>query len=380
MGQSAAAAVGIMREDMSDRLPLHEVHERLGARFAEDDGLLVPGSYGDPAAEHEAVRERAGLIDRSERGKIEVTGKDRATFIHGLVSNEVKGLAPGQGNESALLDVHGKITALLSVHCLADRLLLETDRQLREPLLAGIDRYLFSERAELEDVTAASGILTVAGAAARKIVEQATGAPVPDLARRQHVLVPGATAGTGADLRVVRTDETGEEGYDLWAAPEDLGRLWERLREAGGRPVGREAWNVLRVEAGVVRYGVDVDASTLLLEAPLADAFSLNKGCYLGQEVIARITYRGHVNRKITGLRFADRRVPTAGAPIHVEGKEVGRITSAVLSPALGVALALGFLRREHQAPGTRVEVSAGGELLAAEVNALPFYSRTPAA
>src|SRR5215470_1273678 len=146
---------------MSERLALHEVHERLGARFTDEDGLLVPRDYGDPAAEHEAVRERVGLIDRSERGKIEVTGKDRATFIHGLVSNDVKGLAPGQGNESALLDVHGKVTALLVVHCLADCLVLETDRPLTEALLSTIDRYLFSERAELEAVTAASGILTV---------------------------------------------------------------------------------------------------------------------------------------------------------------------------------------------------------------------------
>ena len=94
---------------MSERLPLHATHEQTGATFAEVEGWLVPARYGDPAAEHEAVRERAGLIDRSERGKIEVTGKDRATFLHGLVSNDVKGLTPGQGNESALLDVHGKV-------------------------------------------------------------------------------------------------------------------------------------------------------------------------------------------------------------------------------------------------------------------------------
>src|SRR5262249_29493794 len=329
-----------------------------------------------PATEHEAVRERAGLIDRSERGKIEVTGKDRATFLHGLVSSDVKGLAPGQGNESALLDVHGKLTALLVVHCLADRLVLEPDRQLTETLATTIDRYLFSERAELEDVSAASGILTVAGPAARKAVEQALGGAVPDLTRWQHVLVRGPGPGSP----VVKAEERGEEGYDLWVAVDDLARLWERLRDAGARTVGREAVDVLRVEAGVVRDGVDVDASTILLEAPLPDTYSLSKGCYLGQEGIARITYRGHMNRKITGFRFGDRRVPPMGAPVGVGGKEVGRITSAVLSPTLGVALALGFLRREHQEPGTRVEVVGGGEPLSAEVVALPFYSRTPAA
>ena len=199
---------------------------------------------------------------------------------------------------------------------------------------------------------------------------------MPDLSRWHHIVVPWE----GVEIRAVRTEETGEEGYDLWTRAEGLGRLWERLREAGARPIGREAWDVLRVEAGIVRYGGDVDASTLLLEAPLPESYSLNKGCYLGQEVIARITYRGHVNRQIVGFRFTDARVPPAGAPVLVEGKEVGRITSAVLSPGLGVALALGFLRREHQEAGTRVEVRGGNEPLAAEVAVLPFYRRTTAA
>jgi len=225
-------------------------------------------------------------------------------------------------------------------------------------------------------VTPAWGILTVAGPAARKTVEQAVGAAVPDLSRWQHVVM----SWEGMEIRVVRTDETGEEGYDLWASTDGLDRLWERLGESGARPVGRAAWEVLRVEAGVVRYGVDVDATTILLEAPVPESYSLSKGCYLGQEVIARITYRGHVNRKIVGFRFAGPRVPPAGAPVLVEGKEVGRITSAVLSPAVGIALALGFLRREHHEPGTRVEVQDGGESLSAEVATLPFYRRTPSA
>jgi folate-binding protein YgfZ len=364
------------RPTMSQRLPLHAVHEQLGATFTEVDGGLVPAHYGDRAAEHEAVRERVGLIDRSERGKIEVTGKDRASFLHGLVSTDVKGLAPGQGNESALLDVHGKITALLFVHCLADRLVLETEGGLAGPLLAGIDRYLFSERAELEDVTGGWGLLTVAGPNARKTVEQALGVSIPDLSPRHHVLVPWE----GMALRIVRADDTGEEGYDIWMDAAGIDRLWERLREAGGEPVGRDAWDVLTLEAGRVRYGADVDGSTLLLETPLDHAYSLNKGCYLGQEVVARITYRGHVNRKIVGFRFADARVPVPGAKVVVAGREVGWITRAAVSPALGVALGLGFLRREHCEPGTRVDVRAGDETLPAEVAALPFYRRDPAA
>lgn len=360
---------------MHETLPLHERHAAAGARFGEADGWLVPLRYGEPAAEHEAVRERVGIVDRSERGKVEATGRDRAGFLHGLLSNDIKGLTPGRGCETALLDVHGKVTALLLVHCLADRFVLEMERRLLGPVLATVDRYLFSEHVEFEDVSAAWGLLTVAGPWARKTLEEALGQAVPDLGRREHV----ALTWQGHTLRVSRGEESGEEELDLWVPAEAAGAAWDRLRETGARPVGREAWDVLRVEAGVVRHGIDVDAGMLLLEAPLPDAYSLTKGCYLGQEVVARVTYRGHVNRKVVGLRFDDERIPPAGAPVVAGDREVGRVTSAVVSPALRRGLALAYLRREHADPGTRVEVRAPEGPLPAEVAALPFYRRGPA-
>ena len=356
---------------MAIPLPLHATHERLGARFGEADGCLVPLRYGDPATEHAAVRERVGLADRSGRGKIEATGRDRVSFLQGMLSNDVKALGPGQGCPAAFLDVHGKIVALLSVHGLADRLVLETDRCLVAPTLSGLDRFLISERVELEDVSLASGILTLAGPAARKTAEEILGQGVPDLTPWHHARVEWK----GIEVRVVRSEETGEEGYDLWIPAEGLERAWEAAVGSGARPVGREAWNVLRVEAGVVWHGVDVDAGTLLLEAPAEASYSLQKGCYIGQEVVARITYRGHVNRKIVGFRFPDARIPAAGAAVTVEGREVGRVTSAVVSPALRRGVALGFLRRGHWDPGTAVEVDG----LRAEVSALPFYRRDTA-
>ena len=357
---------------MTTRLPLHEAHARLGARFGEADGFLVPLHYGDPGSEHEAVRERVGLVDRSERGKVEATGRDRVAFLHGMLSNDVKALASGQGGQAAFLDAHGKVVSLLSVHCLADRLVLEMDRRLVEPTLAALDRFLISERVEFEDVSESQGILTLAGPGARSSVEKILEEPVPELPLWHHAPL----AVDGLDVRVVRTEESGEEGYDLWARPEALPRLWERALAAGAQPVGREAWNVLRVEAGVVRHGVDVDASTIIMEAPLEHAYSLSKGCYIGQEVIARVSHRGHVNRKLVGFVFPDARIPAPGSAVLVEGKEVGRITSPVVSPALKRGLALGFLRREHWEPGTRVQVAGDGDPLDAEVAALPFYRR----
>src|SRR5262245_5512893 len=360
---------------MASRFPLHDLHAALGARFGEADGHLLPLHYGDPAAEHRAVRERAGLIDRSQRGKVEVTGRDRVSFLQGMLSSDVKALQPGQGCPAAFLDAHGKIVSLLAVHCLADRLILELDRQLVESTLAALDRYLISERVEFEDASGASGILTLAGPAARAITEATVGQAIPELPDRHHAHF----AGNGLEVRVVRSEETGEDGYDLWASPAAAPLLWERALAAGARPVGAEAWNVLRVEAGVVWRGVDVDASTHVMEAPLETGYSLSKGCYIGQEVIARVTYRGHVNRKIVGFRFPDGRIPDPGAAVRAGEAEAGRITSPVVSPRLG-GLALGFLRREHWEPGTRGEVAGAGGPVTAEVTALPFYRRGPGA
>jgi folate-binding protein YgfZ len=354
------------------RLPLHEVHASLGARFIEADGSLLPQEYAGAAAEHAALRERAGVIDRSQRGKVEATGRDRVSFLQGMLTSDVKALAAGQGRRAAFLDVHGKVLSLLVVHSLADRLVLEMDRGLVAPTLAGLDRFLISERVELEDASDASGLLTVVGPAARAAVEKIAGQPLPDLAPWHHARLETESEA----VRVVRNDELGEEGYDLWLRPEALAPWWERAMATGAQPVGQAAWEVCRVEAGRVRHGADVTASTLVMEAALDDVYSLNKGCYIGQEVVARVSYRGHVNRKLVGFVFPDARIPAPDAAVRVDGKDVGRITSAVVSPALGRGVALGYLRREHWEPGTRVEVAGDGESLAAEVAPLPFYRR----
>ncbi len=362
------------RRGMTSPFPLQDLHVRSGARLGEAGGYVVPMHYGDPAVEHEAVRQRVGVIDRSSRGKIETTGRDRVSFLQGMLSNDVKALSPGEGCPAAFLDARGKIVSLLAVHCLPDRLVLEMERGLVAPTLAALDRFLISERVEFEDLSERLVIVTLAGPVAHPTVEKILGRAVPELRPYQHVQVTVE----GLDARIARSEESGEATYDLWVVRDGLARLWERAVGLGVQPVGRQAWNVLRVEAGAVWHGVDVDASTLLLEAPLDHTYSLNKGCYIGQEVVARISYRGHVNRKIVGFVFSPARCPASGDRIAVEGNEVGRVTSAIVSPALGRGLALGFLRREHWEPGTKVEILAEGGPLTAEVASLPFYRRVP--
>lgn len=328
----------------------------------------VPLDYGDAAAEYDAVRRRVGVIDRADRGLVEVTGRDRATFLHALLSNEIKALTPGQGCAATLLDVHGKVQVTLLVWVLDDRIVLVTPPGMAASTYEQLDKYLFAEKVVLEDVTGAQSLLLLAGPGANALVTRLTGVAPPE-APWSHV----AATLDGHDVRLVRgAGETGEA--EIWIMSGATGpRVWDAARAGGAHPVGQTAVETLRIEAGTPRFGRDVDPSVLLPEIPFDALVSQTKGCYPGQEVVVRIRDRGHVNRHLRGLLVDGPEVPEAGAEVWADGAVIGRITSAVRSPALGRAIALAFLRRPHAAAGTRVEVRSGGRTLAAAVSELPF-------
>ena len=325
--------------------------------------------YGDVAAEYSSVRERVGVIDRSDRGLIEATGRDRATFLHALLSNEVKALAPGQGCAATLLDVHGKVQVTLLVWVLDDRIVLVTPPGMAATAYEQLDKYLFAEKVGLEDVSSGYGLLLVAGPEAPALVSRLAGAAPPETPWSNI-----AAAVAGADVRLVRGDgETGEAEVWIMAPAEGAPRVWDAVVAAGARPVGQSAVETLRMEAGTPRFGRDVDASVLLPEIPFETLVSQTKGCYPGQEVVVRIRDRGHVNRHLRGLVLDGTEVPETGAEIWADAVAIGRITSATRSPALGRTIALGFVRRQHAAPGTPVEVRSSGRVLGATVSELPF-------
>ena len=329
----------------------------------------IPLDYGDPAAEYRAVRQGVGVLDRSDRGLVEVTGRDRAGFLHALLSNDIKALAPGQGCEATLLDVHGKVQVTLLVWVLDDRILLVTP-----PCMAGatyelLDKYLFAEKVVLEDVTGSRVLMLLAGPEAPDLAKRLTGVVLADM--------PWASrAGTidGIELRLVRGGgETGEPEIWLMAPADAASRVWEAVVAAGARPVGQTAVETLRIEAGTPRFGRDVDSSVLLPEIPSGTLVSHTKGCYPGQEVVVRIRDRGHVNRHLRGLVLDAGAPPPVGAEVWADGAAVGRVTSATSSPALGRPIALAFVRRQHAAAGTRVEVRGEGAVIGATVSDLPF-------
>jgi folate-binding protein YgfZ len=320
-------------------------------------------------AEYAAVRNGAGVIDRRDAGMIEATGRDRASFLHALLSNEIKALAPGQGCAATLLDVHGKVQILLLVWVLEDRILLVTPPGMSATALEALDKYLFAEKVVLEDATEERALFLIAGPQAPALVQRLAGA-APEARAWANV----AAKLDGIDVRLVRGGgETGEP--EVWiAAPRAEGeRVLKAVTEAGAVPVGAAALESLRIEAGALHFPADIGPAVLLPEVPFENLVSHTKGCYPGQEVVVRIRDRGHVNRHLRGLVLEGDTVPPAGSEIVAGDAAIGAVTSATLSLGLGRPLALGMVRRQHAEPGTAVGVRIAERVVPATVSGLPF-------
>lgn len=359
---------------MLQRSPLYGLHDARGAAFLEENGWRLPGHFGDPTREYQAVRSHVGLIDFCQRSLLRFQGPDRVSFLQGMVSNDVKLLGHGQGLYAAVLDVNGKILADVRIFCAEDAFLVDLWEPLKKKILEHLNRYLVADEVEILDLTGKCGILSLQGPKSRPLLERFLGTSATPSARYGYTSVKIDMT----EIGVVCATHTGEEGFDLMIPMDVLPDAASRLEEAGRnfslRWVGRHALEILRVEAGIPLYGVDMDEENLLLETGLDHAVSFHKGCYLGQEVIERIRSRGHVNRKLVGMIFDGKDLAERDARICSGEKEVGRITSAVFSPALERPLALGYVARNCWEPGTRLTVQSGPATLRAVVATLPFY------
>jgi len=315
------------------------------------------------------VRRHVGLLDRRDFGVLELTGRDRATFLHALLSNEIKALGPGQGCAATLLDVHGKVQAVVFVWVADDRIFLVTPPAMAEKVAESLDHYLFSEKVVIRDASPETALFVLAGPESRSTVERLAGASPPEKAW-SHV-----TARLGeAPVRLVSgSGETGEAEVWIMCPLADAAKVSEALRGAGVGLIGPAAFETLRIEAGTPLFGRDVDDTVLLPEIPFESLLSHTKGCYPGQEVVVRIRDRGHVNRMLRGLVLEGRDVPAPGAEVVADDAAVGKVTSAVWSLGLERPIGLAFVRRQHAAPGTRVTVRHDGHATAASVSALPF-------
>jgi folate-binding protein YgfZ len=324
-------------------------------------------SHDESLADYRAARDAVGVVDRSDLDVVDIGGRDRAKFLHALLSNDIASLAPGQGCAAALLDVHGKPQVLPVVWALDDRLLLLTPPAMGESTVAALDHYLFAEKVVLADATGERALLMLVGPAADETVKRLTGVVPPDAAW-SHV----AGSLDGIEARVVRGGELDEREVWLAVPSADRTRAWDAVVAAGARPLGAAALESLRIEAGTPRWGTDVDATVLLPEIPFERLVSHTKGCYPGQEVVVRIRDRGHVNRHLRGLLLEGDAIPPHGAEVLADGAVVGQVTSATRSLGLQRPIALAFVKRQH-APGARVTVRAGDATAPAMVSDLPF-------
>ncbi len=306
-------------------------------------------SYGDATAEYWAARDEAGFLELS-RGVLEVTGPGRLKFLQRMLSNDVAGRQPGQGCRAALLTPKGGVEALLRVLVENDRVALETEADRLSMLQQTLEHHRVA--APVRFARRPAAVLAVIGLRADRVVAAAEGA-IPPGEGESHV------GGTVADQRsrVARAGDLPNGGLVLHVAPESATAVRERLRSAGARPVGRAALDALRIEALRPWYGSDVTEANLLHETGLlAECHSSTKGCYLGQEVVARLAARGgNVNKALRGLKLTT--ASRAGETITAGGREIGRVTTAAVSPRLG-PIAMGYVHRSHLAAGTVVEVA----------------------
>jgi folate-binding protein YgfZ len=358
---------------MAESSSLMDFHRAHGAVFSERDGWELPGHFGDPAAEYAAIHSAVGLIDLSHRGLLQFTGPDRLSFLQGMLSNDLRSLKPFDGQSAAILTQQGKVVADVRVLCAMNSFYLDFWENLKDKIVTHLNRYLVADEVEIADRSAEYGMISLQGPRSEALLRALVGQAQLPANAKQHAMVDIA----GAAICVVREDRYRQPGFDLIAPLAGISGIAEKLtatsRQYGAAWVGEQAQNILRVEAGIPRYGIDFDEENLLLEVGLDDAVSFTKGCYLGQEVVERIRSRGHVNKKLCGL-FLDGQSPAAaGDVIQADEKAVGKITSSVASPHLRRPIALGYVVKEYWNPGTELLVGRDVSGIRATVAALPF-------
>ena len=307
--------------------------------------------------EYEVVRDGgAGVIDLSAaRGRIRVSGAEATMFLNGLITNDVKNLAQNRWMPAVFPTVQGRLIGAVRVLRGSEPgVLIDTETASHEAVLKTISRFTLAGDFKVADVTSETALLTIQGNQAAEIIEKVTG--VSDLPENGVAEKDGVT--------IIRASHTGEVGFDVIIDSSRKAELQQALEDAGAQPIGEDTFEILRVEAGIARFGQDMDETNVVPETNLDEAVSYTKGCYVGQEIIVRIKHRGHPAKKLTGLRFqTDQQVEPGAVILSKENQEIGRVTSAVVSPRLG-SIGLGYVRYEHLAEGTQVVVGDGIEAI----------------
>jgi folate-binding protein YgfZ len=359
------------------QLGLHEYHRSQGAQFGDVAGEEVVLHYGDAGAEHAALQTAAGVLDLSFRGRLCVLGADRARFLNGQVTNNVKDLKPGHGCYAALTTNKGKLQSDLNVHCLAEELLLDFEPGLTATVAQRLGKFIVADDVQLVDVAPHYGLLSVQGPKAGEVIAALNLFAVVPGKAFQSIMASDATLG---EIHLANLPRTDPAGFDVFVPVAAMGAVAEKLISAaqriGGKACGWTALEMARIEAGIPRFGADMDETNLPQEAGIETrAVSFTKGCYIGQEVINRIRSFGQVAKALRGLRLPDDlpTLPVHGDKLLHDGMEVGYITSVMKSPTFGGNIALGYIRKECNAMGTDLILRGAAGEWPVKIVTLPF-------
>ena len=335
--------------------PLLSVHESAGARLAQRPTTVpdaeestVVLTFGDVPTEYESAHSACALFDTTERGLIRVTGADNASFLHGLLANEVRSLAPGQGNSNLLLSAKGKVLHGFDLFVGEDEILCSTEPGGAKALMTALDMYHFTEQVEFEEVSDQHAPLSLCGNSARAAVEAVVG-ELPGMADHDHF----RRDWNGVSVWVTTVNVAGTQGYRVDAGPAHVQELWQALVAAGASPTGQVVLDILRLEAGRAAHGVDITNDVYPQEARLDDSFSLEKGCYIGQEVVAKIDTYGGLNKQMMVLCVSHDDPVAAGTSLELtedgETRKLGVVTSWAYSFVLDTGIVLAYVKRKHQ-------------------------------
>ena len=334
-------------------------------------------NYGDPIAEHKNTREHVGIIDLSFIGKLKLTGKDVLTYLHNRLSNSIETLKHGQGCYATLLDFKGRMISDMKVYRCSDCVLMLTSPDSKDELLANFKKFIFSEDVVIEDISDKYGLLSVQGPQAKILIERAISPSLEKLEVYGNV----EREMEGHKVYILKTDWSGEDGYHLVVPKENTENVWNLLLDKGQdiqvKPFGLTAFNSLRLDNGIPLWGQDMNQENIPLEANLQRAISYTKGCYPGQEIIAKITNLSHPWRILVGLEIQSKTPVPNHSILQQNGEEIGQLTSNAYSPTLDKIIGLGYVKWEYREVGTKVEIESGGSVISAVIKALPFYTRS---
>ncbi len=371
--------------------PLHSIHQQADAEFQNYGDTEIVCTFGEPQAEYAAIRKGCGLIDLPQRGILRIEGKDRLDFLNRFLTNELIGketkkpLPAGEGVYAFLLNNKGRIVADMNLLERGDHTLLESDARNIGEIHSALGKYVFSEQVTFKSQAGQSHEIALHGPRAREMLKQ-LGIDVSLPRALQSMEAELATA----RVLIWRDDPAGVPGFHLIVPGEAAREIWMHIvarfsspdpaAEQNAKrqvwPVGWAAFNSTRIEAGRALFGIDFDGTVLPAETgQLARAVSFTKGCYLGQEIVARMHARAQVARQIVGIRMNDDALPIAAAPVYDQGQnQIGAVTSSTMSPVLSnSAIALAMVKHSFAAAGTTVRIAAEGAVRPGVVAELPF-------